>query len=71
MDRLMFCFTCRSPPRFQDRHFSGVTGVTGVTSVTSVTRHPSQQTLTFLRNTKVTPAKLFGQPGVVTMFTAV
>jgi CBS domain-containing protein len=28
MDRLMFCFTCRSPPRFPDCHFSGVTDVT-------------------------------------------
>ena len=65
MDRLMFCFTCRSPPRFPDHDFSGVTGVTSVTEI------PSQRTLTFLRNTKVTPAKLFSQSGVALMFTAV
>jgi len=45
--------------------FSGVTGVTGVTRIAS------QQTLTFLRNTKVTPDKLFDQSGVTPMFTAV
>ena len=61
----MFCFTCRSPPKFLDHHFSGVTGVTGVTRINS------QRTLTFLRNTKVTPNKLFDPSGVAPMFTAV
>ncbi len=54
-----------SSPSFQIFIFSGVTGVT------SVTRILSQQTLTFLRNTQVTPAKLFGQSGVVPISTTV
>jgi hypothetical protein len=57
------CFTCPSPPKFSDHHFSGVTGVTGVTRIAS------QQTLTFMRNTKVTPDKRFDQSGVTPMFT--
>src|ERR1019366_5194731 len=59
------CFTCRSPPKFSDHQFSGVTGVTGVTRIAS------QRTLTLLRNTKVTPDKLFEPSGVTPMFTAV